>query len=129
MQEKVLLKWIKELTISGYSPGHQLLKEIAEEIRTKRTYNLDNPSLDSLKLPPRYTLGKNWVPRFIQRHPHLTVAIGRRIESVRMDGAIKEVLDAWFDAYKKVVQEQGIEQENIYNMDESGFSIGTMEST
>jgi transposase len=31
-QEKVLLKWIKALTISGYSPGHRLLKEIAEEL-------------------------------------------------------------------------------------------------
>ncbi|KFY83625.1 hypothetical protein V500_10026, partial [Pseudogymnoascus sp. VKM F-4518 (FW-2643)] len=31
-QENVLLKWIKQLTISGYSPGHQLLKEIAEEL-------------------------------------------------------------------------------------------------
>ena len=49
-QENVLLKWIKELTISGYSPGHQLLKEIAEEIRTKRTYDLDNLLLDSLEL-------------------------------------------------------------------------------
>jgi hypothetical protein len=128
-QENVLLKWIKELTISGYSPGHRLLKEIAEELRTKRTYDLDNASLNSLELPPQYTLGRDWVPRFILRHPHLTVAIGRRIESVRMDGATKPVLDAWFNAYKKVVQEQGIKQENTYNMDESGFSIGTMEST
>ena len=48
------------------------------------------------------------VPRFIQRHPHLTVAIGRRIESVRMDGATKPVLDAWFDAYRKVIQEYKI---------------------
>ena len=46
-----------------------------------------------------------------------------------MDGATKEVLSAWFNAYQKVVQEQGIKQENTYNMDESGFSIGTMEST
>ncbi len=64
-EEKVLLKWIKELTISGYSPGHRLLKEIAEELRTKRTYNLDNPLLDSLKLVLQYTLGRDWVPRFI----------------------------------------------------------------
>lgn len=34
-QENVLLKWIKDLTISGYSPGHWLLKELAEEICTK----------------------------------------------------------------------------------------------
>jgi transposase len=40
-QEKVLVKWIKELTISGYSPGHRLLKEIAEELQSKRTYDLD----------------------------------------------------------------------------------------
>ena len=128
-EEKVLLKWIKELTISGYSPGHRLLKEIAEELRTKRTYDLDNASLDSLELPPRYTLGRDWVPRFILRHPHLTVAIGRRIESVRMDGATKPVLDAWFNAYKKVVQDQGIKQENTYNIDKSRFSIGTIELT
>jgi hypothetical protein len=128
-EEKVLLKWIKELTISGYSPGHRLLKEIAEEIRTKRTYDLDDASLLTLKLPPQFTLGQDWVPRFILRHPHLTVVIGRRIESVRMDGATKPVLEAWFDAYNKVVQKEGIMQENTYNMDESGFSIGTMEST
>ena len=46
-----------------------------------------------------------------------------------MDGVIKPVLDAWFDAYQRVIQKQGIKQENIYNMNESEFSIGTMEST
>jgi hypothetical protein len=128
-QENVLLKWIKELTISGYSPGHRLLKEIAEELRQKRTYDLDDVSPSSLEPIPNYQLGQNWVPRFIQRHPHLRVVIGRRIESVRMDRATKEVLGEWFDAYKKLVLEEKIAQENTYNMDESGFSIGTMEST
>src|SRR3954454_19860735 len=33
-QESVLLKWIKQLTISGYSPRHQLLRELAEEVCT-----------------------------------------------------------------------------------------------
>jgi len=91
------------------------------------TSNLDDASLHRLELQPRYALGHEWVPRFIQRHPHLTVAIGRRIESVRMDGATKLVLDAGFDAYRKLIQEYKITQENTYNMDESGFSIGTME--
>jgi hypothetical protein len=128
-EEKVLLKWIKELTISGYSPGHRLLKEIAEEIRTRRTYNLDDASLPTFERLPQFSLGRDWVPRFIVRHPHLTVAIGRRIESVRMDGATKPILEAWFSAYDTLVRREGIEQENTYNMDESGFSIGTMEST
>ena len=84
------------------------MREIAEELRTKRTYDLDDASLDSLELPPQYKLGRDWVPRFVLRHLHLTIAIGRRIKSVRIDGATKPVLDAWFDAYQKVVQEQGI---------------------
>jgi hypothetical protein len=128
-QEKVLLKWIKELTISGYSPGHRLLKEMAEEIRTKRVYNLDDTPPSPSIPRPQFPLGHEWVPRFIQRHEQLKVVIGRRIESVRMDGATKPVLEAWFDAYNKLVLKEKIKQENTYNMDESGFSIGTMEST
>ena len=128
-EEKVLLKWIKDLTISGYSPGHRLLKEVAEEIRTKRVHNLDDIPPSPFIPQPRFILGQDWVPRFIQRHIHLKVIIGRRIESVRMDGATKPVLEAWFNAYNKLVQQEKIAQENTYNMDESGFSIGTMEST
>jgi hypothetical protein len=128
-EDKVLLKWIKELTISGYSPGHRVLKEVAEEIRTKRVYNLDDIPPSPFEPQPQFNLGQDWVPRFLQGHKHLKVVIGRRIESVRMDGATKPVLEAWFDAYNKLVQQEKIQQENIYNMDESGFSIGTMEST
>lgn len=106
-----------------------MLKEIAEEIRTKRTYNLDEASLLSLELPPPFTVSQDWVLCFIIRHPHLTVAIGRRIESVRMDGATKPVLEVWFDACNEIVQKEGIKPENTYNIDESGFSIRTMESS
>ncbi|APA06010.1 hypothetical protein SS1G_01573 [Sclerotinia sclerotiorum 1980 UF-70] len=103
VQENVLLKWIKQLIISGYSPGHQLLKELAEELRSKQTYNLDCPSFDSLELLPQHLLGYEWVPRFIKRHPHLTVVIGHRIESVRMDGATREICSTWFDTYQKAI--------------------------
>jgi hypothetical protein len=119
----------QRVTISGYSLGHRLLKEIAEELRTKRTYDSDNASLDSLELLSRYTLGRDWASRFILRHLYVTVTIRRRIEFVRMDEATKPVLDAWFDTYQKVVQKQRTKYENRYNMDESGSSIRTIEIT
>ena len=75
------------------------------------------------------TNGRDWVPRFIIQHLYLKVAIGYRIESIQIDRATKPVLDTWFNVYKKVVKDLGITQENIYNIDKSGFSIGTMEST
>ena len=58
-QEKVLLKWIKELTISGYSPGYWLLKEIAKELRSKQTYNLDNLPLNPIRPLLQFKLGQS----------------------------------------------------------------------
>ena len=46
-----------------------------------------------------------------------------------MDGATKSVLEAWFDAYQSIVREFKILEKNIYNIDESRFSIGTIELT
>jgi hypothetical protein len=35
-QEQTLLKWIKELTISGYAPSHRILREVADEVRSNK---------------------------------------------------------------------------------------------
>jgi hypothetical protein len=35
-QETVLLKWIKELTTSGYAPSYRILREVAEEVRSNK---------------------------------------------------------------------------------------------
>jgi len=32
----------------------------------------------------------------------------------------KEEVQAWFKAFKSVIQEEGVLEENIYNMDETG---------
>ena len=85
-----------------------MLKEIIEELRRKQTYDLNNVSSFSLEPIPNYQLGQNWVPRFIQRYPHLRVVIEYRIESIQIDRATKEVLGEWFDIYKKLVLEKKI---------------------
>ena len=38
IQEKTLLKWIKELTGSGYAPSHRILREVAEEVRSNKCH-------------------------------------------------------------------------------------------
>jgi len=39
------------------------------------------------------------------------------------------VLQRWFDSISGGIEEYNIHPENIYNMDESGFSIGTIEAS
>jgi hemoglobin-like flavoprotein len=46
-----------------------------------------------------------------------------------MDGVIILVVDAWFKAYKEILIRMKIQEKDIYNMDETGFSIRTMELT
>ena len=85
-QENTLLKWIKQLTSSGYPVTYPLLRDIASEIRT-RGIESDGPNKFGSKAKP---IGRDWVPRFIQRHPQIKSAIGRRIEVSRMNGATKK---------------------------------------
>jgi len=124
-EEIVLTKWIKELTITGYAPSHRLLREMAEEIRNQRVASINSPSITRVSYPP---LGCDWIPRFIKRHEGLKSVVGRRVESKRMDGVTKESLNKWFDAFLEIKTERKIITENIYNMDETGFAIGTLES-
>ena len=35
-QELTLLKWIKQLTSSGYTPSHRILREVANEVHANR---------------------------------------------------------------------------------------------
>jgi len=46
-----------------------------------------------------------------------------------MDRATKEILGRWFDVYQSLIIKEKIGPENTYNIDKSGFSIGTIEST
>lgn len=132
-QETTLLKWIKQLTITGYAPTYQLLREIAQEIRVNRVRVYDPYSAVQQAMPvtlvPRLPIGQEWVLRFIKRHDQLRSQFGRRVESARLSCATEPVITAWFDAFKDTVKRFNIQEKDIYNMDETGFCIGTMEST
>jgi hypothetical protein len=86
------------------------------------------PQLQQTQIP-KLPLGQEWLPRFIKRYPHLQVKLGRRVKAQRMNGVTKQVLKGWFDAYKSLTTELKIKNYNIYNIDETRFSIRTMQST
>jgi hypothetical protein len=123
-EEKELVRWITRLTISGYPPRYETLRRLAEIIRERRV-KTDGDEV-SVKIYDR--ISKEWVPRFIQRHPELTSIRPRSIDAARIKAASPERLQRWFDDLEKVLAEFNIKPENIYNMDESGFAIGEKEA-
>ena len=123
-EEKELVRWITRLTISGYAPRYETLRRLAEIIRERRV----KPDGDKVQVNVYDKIGKEWVPRFLQRHPELASVRPRSIDSSRIKAASPERLQRWFADLEKVLAEFNIKPENIYNMDESGFAIGEKEA-
>jgi hypothetical protein len=125
-EEKELVRWITRLTITGYPPRHSTLREMAEEVQKRRVKQINDPSMQLVNYPP---IGQQWIPRFLIRHPELTSIITRRIDAPRIKDTSPEAMWRWFNELDRVIKEFEIKWENIYNMDESGFSIGEIEAT
>ena len=98
---------------------------MAEEIRKRRVKNINE---DGLELVQYDDIGKEWVPRFLHRHPELASVRPRSIDAVRIQDTSPKRLRHWFDDLKKVIAEYKIKSKNMYNMDESGFAIGEKEA-
>jgi hypothetical protein len=124
-EEKVLVKWISRLSIAGYPPRHALVEEMAEEIRLRRARRVNDASIELVRYPP---IGKEWIQRFLQRHPLLHTTPARQIQSARLRNATFEALLRWFNAVETQFAEQKYDYGNVYNMDETGFGVGTSQT-
>ena len=78
IQEDLLIKWITDLDIAGAPPSFAQVREFAGMV--------SNASGG----PP--TIGKNWITRFLQRHPTIKSKVGRKIEYLRAQNISTEYL-------------------------------------
>jgi DDE superfamily endonuclease/Tc5 transposase-like DNA-binding protein len=109
-EEKALLDWVFQLHRLGVPARPSRLREMSEHIRQK--------------LPP---LGKNWVSRFIKRHPEIKTVMSAKIDKQRWDCVSKASCEKWFGNFETAVREYQILDSNIYNMDEKGCILGLSE--
>ena len=114
-EEAALVSWIDRLSCTGNPVHHQFLHELALEIR--------RPHLESEHLPPQ-PLGKHWVSRFLNRNPLLQSRLASSIEGARK-AITEEQIQDWFANFQRVVDENNILPENIYNMDETSDTISS----
>jgi hypothetical protein len=125
-EEQALATWIQDSSRTGYPVRHATVREMAEAIRKQRVSKINANNIELVSYPE---LGKLWTTRFLKRHPYLRTVRGRSIEASRVRESSPQILNGWFTGYKEVFDELQPEPENIYNMDETGFFIGTMRSS
>jgi len=122
-EEKALVKWILEVSQNGYPPRKSQLREMAEDIRQQRVSQINDASITLVEYPP---IGMEWPERFIQRHSNcLKMTFARRIDARRMKETTVDAILRWLNTMRQTIEEDQVDPQNIYNMDESGFAIGS----
>jgi hypothetical protein len=107
-QERTLIAYINQLTELGLPPTPSMLRNFAYDIAQKEP-------------------GKNWSHRFCQRWSDtLQSRYLKPIDNSRKKAESFEAFEYWFSLIASKIEQYGIEAQNIYNMDEKGFLIGSL---
>ena len=109
-QERLLANWILVLETEGHAPTHKTVREMAAQI--------------SKNSGGRTEVGNDWTKRFMRRHPEVYTKIGQKIDALRVQNTLPDILSAWFSRVKRVLTEYKVDPENVWNMDETGIALG-----
>src|SRR2546421_5146904 len=71
-----------------------------------------------------YLTSINWPSRFRKRHPDLKGLFAKPIEKSRNDACTPKIFKGWFNRFKEHFDKYKPDQQNIYNIDETGFVLG-----
>ena len=113
-EEKALANWVSGATAAGNPVDRRYIMEMAQGMRESRT-----PFPEGF-LP---AIGKDWIKRFLGRHPHLGTKLSKSIERSRISDITPEQIREFNAEFRRVIEEQSIKQKHIYNCDETGMEI------
>ena len=116
LEEDPLTKWILSMDTRGAAPRQATIQEMANILLAAR----------GSQPPP--TVGKNWPSKFVERREELRTRYSVRYDYQRALNEDPKALRSWFTIVQNVIDENGIQPEDIYNLDETGFAMGLISS-
>jgi hypothetical protein len=117
IEESTLENWIYRAAKLGAPVTRQLVKILASEIQSERSSN-HNENQSS-------PISDQWVDRFRTQHPRIKTCFSRTIDAARSTALDFSTIRSYFDNLGKVLREHKYPPSAIYNVDETGFSIGS----
>jgi len=116
IEESILENWIYRAAKLGTPITLKLVKILASEIQSQRGSNFDKN-----QFPP---ISDRWIDRFRTRHPRIKTCFSRTIDVVRSTALDFSTIKLYFDNLGNFLREHKSPPSAIYNVDETGFSIG-----
>lgn len=117
IEEEELVAWITNASKLGVPTPLTLVKNLAEEIEANR-FATRSDSLDS-------PISTRWIDRFRARHPTLETCFTRPIDASRFEGLNYSTVKSYFDGLSKAIRKERYPPSAIFNVDETGFSLGS----
>ena len=112
IEEESLQKWILSMDSRGAPPRPSSVREMADLLLQQRGTT------------PAISVGENWVTNFVKRHPLLSSQFSRRYNYERAKCEDPKIIMEWFNLIQKTILQFGIDPDDVYNLDETGFAMG-----
>jgi len=112
LEEDSLTEWIFSMDSRGAAPRPSTVREMANILLAARGSQ------------PQPTVGVNWATTFIKRRDKLCTRFSKCYNYQRALNEDPKSLREWFANVQRVIDENGIQPEDIYNFDETGFAMG-----
>ncbi|GMG14126.1 unnamed protein product [Aspergillus oryzae] len=116
-EEDSLVRWILSLDQRGAAPRHTHVREMANILLAKRGD------------PIPTTVGQKWAHNLVQRRDELKSRFSRRYNYQRAKCEDPKLLREWFERVQITIMQYGIQPDDIYNFDETGFAMGLISTT
>ena len=112
IEEESLEKWILSMDRRGGTPRPSIVREMANLLLEKRGTT------------PVPSVGENQITNYIKRRPLLLSRFSKQYNYERVKYEDPKIIKEWFNLVQKTILQFGIDPDNVYNFDKTGFAIG-----
>jgi DDE superfamily endonuclease/Tc5 transposase DNA-binding domain len=120
-EEQALVKWVQRWSSQGFPIPHSMVRAMAKHLILSRISDSRRKTVST------FLTSRNWPTRFIKRYPHLEAMIADTMDRPRHVACMKEIFNKWFSRFYDHYSKYKPDLEDIYNIDETGFSMGESE--
>jgi hypothetical protein len=108
-EEQTIVDYVLDLDWRGFPLRLSAVKDLADSLLAARSCE---------------PVGQSWAKTFVKRQPELQTKFNRKYDYKRALCEDPELVQGWFCLVQNTKAKNGIQDDNIYNFDETGFMMG-----